>query len=89
MYARKAAGGRGEQGWTEDYRLLYEKSGSSGSFYQFKKQVTKIFAKNSLPEFDLSYTSGGFTKKEGRIRNHGYIGGTPSLTFIKRKEKGD
>jgi len=86
LYARKSAGSQ-KNGWTESYQSLYKKSGVVSSFYEFKRQVNRAFSRNSLPEYDLEYTSGKHVPaKRSTKRNKGYNVGVPSLTFKKRKD---
>ncbi len=54
--ARRAAG-RGQAKWT--FRLLYERSGSAGTFKEFCRLLRKgILASNDLPEYDLTEEQG-------------------------------
>ncbi len=56
--ARKHAGDQ-EQGWTCRVTLLHEKSGSDSAPKEFGRMLRKIVESNSLPEYQMSFTTTG------------------------------
>lgn len=67
--ARRAAG-RTDATWT--FKTIYERSGSTGTFYKFAENLRKIISSNSLPE----YTIEEVPSKQGPallMKNRNYI----------------
>lgn len=52
--ARKHAGGAGKKGFAISLPVLFEKSGSEGTYRRFKFEMLKLAQKNSLPGYALS-----------------------------------
>lgn len=56
--ARKHAGGAGEEGFSISFPVLYEKSGSEGSYRRFKHEMQALARRNALPGYDLALELG-------------------------------
>ena len=56
LYVRKAAGTN--VGWKEKFRLIHEKSGSTGSFKKFTHTLRNIIEKQALPHYRLEEVEG-------------------------------
>ena len=52
--ARKHAGGAGKKGFAISLPVLFEKSGSEGTYRRFKFEILKLAEKNTLPGYALS-----------------------------------
>ena len=55
LFARKSAG-KQKTGWSETLQSVYRKSGSSGSYAEFKRSIYKIIGKGSILDYELSET---------------------------------
>lgn len=64
LFGRKSAG-KQKTGWMESLQSVYKKSGSSGSYAEFKRSIYKIIDKGSILDYDLSSTH---TRKQDGIR---------------------
>ena len=51
--ARKHAGGAGEDGFTISFPVLYEKSGSEGSYRRFKYEMLALVQRDAMPGYEL------------------------------------
>ena len=56
LFARKSAG-KQLNGWNENIKLIYEKSGSTGSWSEFNRSIKKILLDNKLLGYTLSTTA--------------------------------
>ena len=52
--ARKHAGGAGEDGFSISFPVLYEKSGSEGSYRRFKYEMLVLVQRDALPGYELA-----------------------------------
>ena len=55
LFARKTSG-RQLNGWSENIKLIYEKSGSIGSFSEFNRRMKKILTEDNLLGYNVSPT---------------------------------
>ena len=55
LFGRKSAG-KQKTGWSETLQSVYRKSGSSGSYAEFKRSIYKIIGKGSILDYELSET---------------------------------
>ena len=67
--ARKHAGGAGEGGFSISFPILYEKSGSEGSYRRFKYEMLALVDRDPLPGYELALELGD---------------GEPSLLMMRR-----
>ena len=56
--ARKHAGGAGEEGFSISFPVLYEKSGSEGSYRRFKYEMQALIGRDPLPGYELALETG-------------------------------
>ena len=56
--ARKHAGGAGEEGFLISFPVLYEKSGSEGSYRRFKYEMQALIGRDPLPGYELALETG-------------------------------
>jgi plasmid replication initiation protein len=56
--ARKHAGDQ-ESGWTCRVSVLHDKTGSDASAKEFARMLRKVVEANTLPEYDLAFTTAG------------------------------
>lgn len=52
----RLAAGKGQARWS--FKLIYERSGSSGTFKKFTKNLRKLVVANDIPEYELSEEAG-------------------------------
>ena len=71
--ARKHAGGAGEEGFSISFPILYEKSGSEGSYRRFKYEMLALVGRDPLPGYELALELGDgepgllMTRRDGAV----------------------
>ncbi len=90
--ARKHAGGAGEEGFSISFPVLYEKSGSEGSYRRFKYEMQALIGRDPLPGYELALETGDgepgllMTRRDGAVP-HG--GRTPPVAGRKSVTAGE
>ena len=90
--ARKHAGGAGEEGFAISFPILYEKSGSEGSYRRFKYEMLALVGRDPLPGYELALELGDgepgllMTRRDGTVSRENR---TPSVHGQKQAASGE